>query len=52
MLSINRFIGGPGRTNTTILIRILGTPQSVGNFQETSILLRLFNLKRNISETK
>jgi len=50
MFSIHRFIGGPGRTNTTILIRILGTPQSVGNFQETSILVKLFNLKRNISK--
>lgn len=49
MMKINRFIGGPGRSNTTILGDIVGKAKNCALLQETIIVKRLYEMKAMIA---
>lgn len=49
MKKIDLFVGGPGRTNTTILGEIFGKADDVIHFRETQLISTLFQTKNTAS---
>ena len=49
MQRINRYIGGPGRSNTTILGEIAGKSRNAAILNEINIVRRLFEIKARIA---